>query len=158
MKSWAQGLKQWGLWLLGEGSLPDSRARKMLAGTLAAVAVLVAAGVLAVGGSSKTNTASHNSTNLATAVGSGSAGTDDSSDGFLGLERFGRDDLRKHLQVRSLRPLLTRLAHPRADATLEHQVDPLQDDSHAAVDRVEHCRGELVAELPAGDHLARSVT
>ena len=79
MKSWAQGLKQWGLWLLGEGSLPDTRARKMLAGTLAAVVVLVAAGLLVVGGSSKTNTASHNSTNLAAAAGSGSAGTDDSS-------------------------------------------------------------------------------
>ncbi len=89
MKSWAQGLKQWGLWLLGEGSLPDSRARKMLAGTLAAVAVLVAAGVLAVGGSSKTNTASHNSTNLATAVGSGSAGTDDSSDDSSGSSGSG---------------------------------------------------------------------
>ncbi len=69
MKSWAQGLKQWGLWLLGEGSLPDTRARKMLAGTLAAVAVLVVAGVLVVSGSSKTNTASHKSTNLATGGG-----------------------------------------------------------------------------------------
>ena len=80
MKSWAQGLKQWGLWFLGEGPLPDTRSRKILAGTLAGVAVLIAAGVLLVGGSSTPTTTSQPSTNLATAAGADAAGSDDSSD------------------------------------------------------------------------------
>jgi hypothetical protein len=40
MKSWAQGLKQWSLWLFGEGSMPGTRARIMLAATVVVVAVL----------------------------------------------------------------------------------------------------------------------
>ncbi len=40
MKSWAQGLKQWSLWLFGEGALPGRRARIMLAATVVVVAVL----------------------------------------------------------------------------------------------------------------------
>jgi hypothetical protein len=40
MKSWAQGLKQWSLWLFGEGAMPGTRARIMLAATVVVVAVL----------------------------------------------------------------------------------------------------------------------
>ncbi len=40
MKKWAQGLKQWSMWLVGEGSMPDRRAGLMLGATIAVVALL----------------------------------------------------------------------------------------------------------------------
>ena len=40
MKKWAQGLKQWSMWLVGEGSVPDRRAGLMLGATIAVVALL----------------------------------------------------------------------------------------------------------------------
>lgn len=40
MKSWAQGLKQWALWLFGEGAMPGTRARIILAATVVVVALL----------------------------------------------------------------------------------------------------------------------
>jgi hypothetical protein len=82
MKSWAQGLKEWAQWLLGEGSLPDRRARRMLAGTLAVVAALITSVVLVSGSSPQTSTAAPNSAaNLAgnTAANS-SGGTSDTND------------------------------------------------------------------------------
>src|SRR5664280_663954 len=44
MKQWAQGMKQWSLWLVGEAPLPGKRARKMLGVTLG-IALLVVAGL-----------------------------------------------------------------------------------------------------------------
>src|ERR1700722_7496330 len=40
MKNWAQGLKQWSIWLVGEGSRPDRRAGLMLGATIAVVVLL----------------------------------------------------------------------------------------------------------------------
>ena len=93
MKSWAQGLKQWALWLLGEGSLPDKRARKVLAGSLAAVAVLITAAVLASGSSpNTTNVGRTNSTDLAGGSGSGSSAGANSSDNSGSGSTSGSDN------------------------------------------------------------------
>ena len=40
MHKWAQGLKQWSLWLVGEGSTPDRSAGIMLAATVAVLVLL----------------------------------------------------------------------------------------------------------------------
>ena len=47
MNSWLQAMKKWSHWLMGDAPLPDGRSKAMLAGTVAAAAV-VAVGVPAV--------------------------------------------------------------------------------------------------------------
>ncbi|HEY5108800.1 MAG TPA: fibronectin type III domain-containing protein, partial [Acidimicrobiales bacterium] len=47
MNSWLQAMKQWTQWLMGDAPLPDGRSKAMLAGTVAAAAV-IAVGVPAV--------------------------------------------------------------------------------------------------------------
>jgi hypothetical protein len=62
-RSWASGLKlkQWFKWITGDAPLPDTRSRKIMAGTAGLVAVLVALGaLLAGGGGSPTNHAKPN--------------------------------------------------------------------------------------------------
>ncbi|MGA3149107.1 MAG: fibronectin type III domain-containing protein, partial [Acidimicrobiales bacterium] len=47
MQKWAQGLRQWSLWLVGEGSTPDRSAGLMLGATVAVVALLGAGAAFA---------------------------------------------------------------------------------------------------------------
>ncbi len=47
MHKWAQGLKQWSLWLVGEASMPDRTAGLMLAATVLVVALLGAGAAFA---------------------------------------------------------------------------------------------------------------
>ncbi len=51
MKQWAQVMRKWSLWLLGDEPLPGKGTRAMLAGTLAVLVVLIAGGLALMPGS-----------------------------------------------------------------------------------------------------------
>jgi len=74
MNNWLQAMKQWSQWLLGEAPLPDGRSKAMLAGTVAAAAV-IAVGVPAAIPSSPSATAAPQSTPSAAADASSSSFT-----------------------------------------------------------------------------------
>ncbi len=60
VKSWAQGLEEWWLWLLGDSSMPGKRSRVILATTVVVVVVLAVGLVLAFRGPARTVSAKSN--------------------------------------------------------------------------------------------------
>ena len=59
MKQWAQVMRKWSLWLLGDEPLPGKGTRGMLAGTLAVLVVLIAGGLALMPGSKPPKVKSH---------------------------------------------------------------------------------------------------
>lgn len=62
MNNWLQAMKQWSQWLLGEAPLPDGRSKAMLAGTVAAAAVIAVGVPAAIPSSPSANAAPSQST------------------------------------------------------------------------------------------------
>jgi hypothetical protein len=70
--SWASGLKfkQWLRWIGGDGAVPDTRSRKIMAGTASLVVVLLALGWFVVGGGGAQPSGKHNPSSAASTSGS----------------------------------------------------------------------------------------
>src|SRR5665213_1480652 len=62
MNNWLQAMKQWAHWLMGDAPLPDGRSKTLLAGTVAAAAMIAVGVPTAFSSSSSANAASHRST------------------------------------------------------------------------------------------------
>ena len=62
MNSWLEAMKQWTQWLMGDAPLPDGRSKAVLAGTVAAAAVVAVGLPAAIPSSPSANAASQRDT------------------------------------------------------------------------------------------------